>query len=184
MDKESIRKLVLARRNALSLHDVREKSKLIQENLFLQTEFIQASTVCLYIAFGNEVSTKEIIEECYKYNKKVVVPVMFGDNDLEAAEFLGFDKLKPVLFGIQEPFPVKPVKIDEINLVIAPGVAFDEKLNRIGFGKGYYDKFLAKLSKGIPIIALAFEMQVLKEVPSYETDIKMNKIITEKRMIE
>lgn len=185
MDKLSARKFALAKRNALSAQEVRDKSRLISEKLFAQDEFFTAQTVCVYVSFGNEVHTHEIIEKCAGMQKKIVVPCMAGsETDLVPAEFLGFDKLKTVLFGIQEPFPVKQVPFEEIDLVIAPGVAFDEKLNRVGFGKGFYDKFLVHLKPNTPIVALAFDFQVVDSVHAELTDVKITKIITEKRVIE
>lgn len=184
MNKEAIRRTILARRNALSAQEIRRKSNEIAQSLFHREEFLNAKEVCVYLSFGSEVRTEEIIEQCSLLEKKVVVPAMVNElGDLEPAEFLGFDKLKKTFFGIQEPFPVKKVPIEEISLVIAPGVAFDMQKNRIGFGKGYYDRFLARLAHNVPIIALAFELQIVEPIEPTQNDIKMTKIITEKRLI-
>ena len=184
MDKRTIRRIIISKRNALTQQEIREKSKLIHEKLLSLPDFLGAQTACLYMSFGSEVRTPELIEHCFGVGKKVVIPAMAGSlGELVPAEFEGFDKLKEAAMGIMEPFPVKQVPIEEINLVIAPGVAFDEKLNRIGFGKGYYDKFLAKIPAGVPVIAIAFDLQVLPEIPVEPHDREMLKIITEKRII-
>lgn len=184
MDKNSIRHIVLSKRNALSAQEIREKSKIIHEKLFALPEFVKAKTVCLFMSFGSEVHTQEVIEYCFGHGKKVVIPAMAGSmGELVPAEFLGFDKLKEVAFGIKEPHPVKKVPIEEIDLVVAPGIAFDEQFNRIGFGKGYYDKFLSKFPSNVPIVAIAFDFQVLLQIPTEAHDKKMSKIITEKRII-
>ena len=185
MDKNSLRHIILSKRNALSAQEIREKSKAIHEKLLSLPEFLDARTVCLYMSFGSEVHTQEVIEHCFGRGKKVLIPAMAGSlGDLVPAEFLGFEKLKEAAFGIKEPFPVKEVPVEEIDLVISPGVAFDEKLNRIGFGKGFYDKFLSKIPPRVPVIAIAFDLQVLPEIPVEAHDKKMTKIITERRIIE
>ena len=184
MSKETIRRTILGKRNVMSVHEIREKSKAISQALFKREEFLKAKTVCVYIGFGSEVRTDEIIEQCALLGKKVVVPAMTNElGDLEPAEFLGFDKLKKTFFGIQEPFPAKKIPIEEIDLVVAPGVAFDTQKNRVGFGKGYYDRFLARLAHNVPIIALAFELQIVESIEPTPNDIKMTRIITEKRLI-
>ncbi len=184
MNKEQIRKVVLSKRNALSHQEIKEKSKSIAEKLFAQPEFTEARTVCLYISFGSEVKTEAIIEECALRSKKIVIPSMVGmSGELVAAEFLGFEKLRKTFFGIMEPYPVQQVSLDNIDLVVAPGVAFDKDHNRVGFGKGYYDRFLAKLLPGIPKIALAFDLQIVEPFKAEETDVRMTKIITESRIL-
>ena len=120
-----------------------------------------------------------------KLQKKVVVPVIDKDsNEIIPAEYPGFDRLKKGAYGIMEPTSIKEFPKEKINLVIVPGIAFDENGNRVGFGKGYFDRFLAKLPDGTPAIALAFDLQIVKHIPVAEHDKKMKKIITEKREIE
>ena len=89
-------------------------------------------------------------------------------------------KLNP--FGYYEPKSISPVNIEEIELVIVPGVVFDKNLNRIGFGKGYYDKILNKLKPSAKKLAVAHEFQVLEIIPAEEHDVKMDMIITEKNI--
>lgn len=186
MDKEGIRRFVLSKRNMLSVQEIREKSRVIHEKLFTQApEFAKAQCVFVYLSFGSEVSTPEIIEKCMGVGKKVCVPVVLNQlGDMVAAEFSGFDRVKENSFGIKEPFPVKEVPLEEISLVLAPGVAFDENFNRIGFGRGYYDRFLSRLPRKVPVIALAFDFQVVDSVPVTQSDVKIKKIITEKRIIK
>jgi len=184
MNKESLRKLVLKKRSLLSPKDVREKSKIIREKLFEQTEFQNAKNVFTYISFANEVRTQEIIEKCISLKKKVFVPVVDEkSNELIIAEFLGFEKLKKNSLGVMEPFPIKIFPLREIDFILVPGIAYDQSLNRLGFGKGFFDKFLSKLVSKIPIIAIAFELQIVERVPVAEKDIKVQKILTEKRII-
>jgi len=184
MDKKNLRKLILERRNLLSPQEIKEKSKIIREKLFEQSDFKNAKNIFTYISFVSEVRTKEIIEKCIELKKKVLVPVVDEkSNELIITEFLGFEKLKKYSLGIMEPFPVKDIGLDCIDLVLVPGVAFDQNLNRLGFGRGFYDKILSKFSPQIPTIALAFDLQIVESVPKEENDKRVQKILTEKRII-
>lgn len=183
MEKNEIRKYILSIRNNLNINEVDEKSKIIVDKLTSMKEFNNSKTVFIYMDFKNEVKTGEIINLLFKENKHVVVswtdkvnteiiPVEIKDlkNDLINSSF-----------GYLEPKKenVVPVKIEDIDLIVVPGVAFDKKLNRIGFGKGYYDRILKLRRKDTPAIAIAYEFQVLDEIPYDEHDIKMDVIITE-----
>ncbi|MEK6942231.1 MAG: phosphoribosylamine--glycine ligase [archaeon] len=185
IEKEKIRTLINHRRNRLSPHEIREKSKAIREKLFELPEFKNAKNIFCYISFSSEVRTIEFIEKCAKLKKKVLVPVVDkNSNEITPAEYPGFDRLKKGAYGIMEPAVAKEFPKEKIDLVIVPGIAFDENCNRIGFGKGYFDKFLAKLEPATPTIALAFDLQIVARIPASEHDIKMKKIITEKMEIE
>ena len=181
-----MRREVLARRNDLPEKERLEKSKKIQERVFELEEFNLANTVMVYINFGSEVETKELIEKCLELGKKVAVPVTdFDEHNLDLVLFEDFEELEENRVGILEP-PLetgREVNTKELDLIIVPGIVFDEKGNRIGFGKAYYDEFLHTLKKKVPLIGLAFKFQVVEEVPAEKHDVKMNKIVTEKKVI-
>ncbi len=178
--KQKIRKAILEERNKLTEKDIKEKSKQIKSKLFSLPEFKKAKTVMLFASFGTEVFTHDMIKEALKH-KQVAVPVVKGDN-LIASKIIDFNDLnKKSKFGILEPSKIKEVDINEIDLVIVPGVAFDCAGYRIGYGKGYYDKFLNDFEK--EKVALAFELQIQKELPNEDHDVVVDKIVTEKRII-
>ena len=138
-----------------------------------------------YLDFGSEVRTREYLPELWKLGKQVVVPYCVGD-DLRLFCVEGVDELSPGMWGILEPKPEWRGRLDrrveaaELDLIIVPGVAFDRRGGRLGFGKGYYDRFLRQVRADAVKIALAFECQLVEEIPMTEQDVCMDKVITEK----
>ncbi|MFH1256119.1 MAG: 5-formyltetrahydrofolate cyclo-ligase [Candidatus Diapherotrites archaeon] len=181
-EKQLLREKALAKRGALSAKQVREKSRKIAERLFRLREFIEAKNIFCYMGFGNEVQTRKITEGALKSGKGVFVPKVKGKKMLACA-FTSFKAMEKSAFGIFEPKKCRSIPLKKIDLVIAPGLAFDRKLNRLGFGKGFYDRFLKKLPKKTKRIALAFECQVFGKVPAEKKDEKMDFVVTEKRVL-
>lgn len=184
--KEEIRRGISAKRTAQTEEEIKEKSGKIKERLFQLEEFQNAETIMFYVALKGEVETRGMVEEAIASGKKVVVPVTdFKTNEMLASEIKSLDELKEKEFGLLEPKDefVREVPLEEIDLVVVPGVAFDEKGNRLGRGLGFYDKFLSKIKTEAVFIALAFDFQVLKEIPCKEHDMKVDKIVTEERVI-
>jgi 5-formyltetrahydrofolate cyclo-ligase len=181
--KKELRSKFLNRRNSLSCNEVNEKSTAIMEKLFSLPEFIKAGAVMFYVSFQNEVRTDSMIREALK-NKRVLVPAVAG-TELDFFEIRDYDNsLEKGKYGIPEPKDRKKagLKLEAIELAIVPGVVFDKQGGRIGFGMGYYDRFLRKLKKlnpGSILIGLAFNMQVMEKFHTDEHDVKMDKIITE-----
>ncbi|MFH1545459.1 MAG: 5-formyltetrahydrofolate cyclo-ligase [archaeon] len=187
--KKELRERFLSKRNLLSKLEVFEKSNEIKEKLLELPEFIEAKTIMSYISFRNEARTHELIKESIKKNKRIVIPITdFKKKKIYLSEVRDFEKeLISSRIGLFQPKRefLRPVNEKELELIIVPGIAFDEKGCRIGFGKGYYDSFLKKVKKSVPVIALAFENQISnKKLPSKKHDKHAHKIITEKRVIE
>jgi 5-formyltetrahydrofolate cyclo-ligase len=186
--KKQQRQEFAAKRDLLDLSQIMNKSLKIKEKFFSLSEVKKAKNIMIYISFKSEVRTREIILELLEKKKKVIVPVIdFKKNELNLSELKDYQKeLVPNKLGIFQPTKEFFRLFDsrELDLVVVPGIAFDEKGNRLGFGKGYYDKFLSKLSKKTPVVALAFEDQLAKSIPKEKHDIQMHKIVTEKRVIE
>jgi 5-formyltetrahydrofolate cyclo-ligase len=183
--KEIIRKKLKYKREELSKNKVLENSLKIKERLFELDDFKNASYIMYYVSYDNEVYTHDMIKDCLKNNKNVIVPVSEKENkSLILSELNNWNDLKPGTYGILEPIKnrIKKVSKDIVDLIIVPGVGFDEKGRRIGHGKGYYDNLL-KNSKNAKHIGLAFEFQILKEIPVDPHDVPVDKIITEKRLI-
>ena len=180
--KDNIRQEMLKRRLALSEQEVREKSFIIKEKLFGLSEFKEAGLIMFYAGFKNEVRTEEMIEESMAVGKRIALPVTASTKEIKP--YLVFDLKKDLVprgFGILEPRIEKKREIDtgEIDLIVVPGIAFDRRGYRLGFGAGYYDRFLHSLSPRPFCFGLAYEFQVVPLLPSEGHDEKLDMVITE-----
>lgn len=171
----------------LSEGELIEKSERIEKRLFELANLLEARVVLLYINSGSEVTTRGIVKRCFDYNKIVVFPVF--DTKRYEIKLMKVDNidtdLKPGPRGVPEPDAdrCKIVHISSINIAIIPGIAFDEKGERIGSGRGRYDRFIPRLPVTTRKIALAFEDQIIQQVPVESHDSHVDIIITEKRTI-
>jgi 5-formyltetrahydrofolate cyclo-ligase len=140
----------------------------------------------LYSPSGNEVATEDIREHALKAGKKLFYPKLESGNDLHLVRFEESKKMKPGRYGILEPTGVERLaKKDEEGLIVfVPGLAFDMHGNRLGRGKGWYDRALATLGEQARFIALAYEFQIVDEIPTDSWDRKVHHIITERRVID
>lgn len=184
--KRKLRKELIEIRKSIPKNEVLEKSNEIKKRLFEMDEFKQASAILFYVSYDNEVYTHDMIKECKKMGKQVIVPFSDKSNRrLILSELNNWNSLKPGSYGIFEPSKdeIKEFSIEKINLIIVPGVGFDESGRRIGHGRGYYDNLLKNL-KDTLIIGLAFELQIIDNIPVNKYDIPVHKIITENRLIE
>ena len=173
--KQELRKKILEKRNSLAKEEIKEKSKIIKEKLFSSGEYKQAKTVSFFVSFGSEVNTHEMIKEALK-GKEVCVPVV-KNNQIILSKINDFSDLgKKGKYGILEPSSIIEIDKELVDLIIVPGVVFDKKRYRIGYGKGYYDNLLKDYSG--KTIGLAFSLQIVDSIPAEEHDIKVDRIIT------
>ncbi|CUS80368.1 5-formyltetrahydrofolate cyclo-ligase [Candidatus Kryptobacter tengchongensis] len=181
--KKTIREQILSIRNSLDPDEARKKSRLIFQNLKTLSVFNDAKTVHTYVSSKkNEVDTIEIISYLLSSGKKVVVPVVDKEKKiLRNSELKSLTNLKKSTFGILEPEEIIDVDINEIDLVLVPAIAVDRVGNRIGFGGGYYDKFLSQVS--CPKIALVYNFQIVDEIKPSQNDIPVDFIVTETEII-
>ena len=183
--KDRLRKDILKKRKSLSKSEVIEKSAKIKKRIFEMDKFRDSQTVLFYVSYDNEVYTHDMIKESLLIGKKVVVPKSdIKNNTLLLSELTGWDDLECGAYNILEPKQdcIKEVSVKSIDLIIVPGVVFDAPGNRIGHGKGYYDRLL-KTSCNIPSIGLAFEFQIIENIEAEEHDEKIDVVITENRII-
>ena len=181
--KSKIRKRILNVRNNMSKEDVKKNSNAIMDKITSLDIYKHSKVVFIYMDFKNEVMTSNLIKRMLSEKKRVVIPYTDSINTvIIPSEITKESDLKQNSFGYFEPKSILPVNIEEIDLVIVPGVVFDKNLNRIGFGKGYYDKILNRLKPSAKKIALAHDFQVLEDIPAEEHDVKMDMIITEKNI--
>lgn len=149
-------------------------SALVMQALEADAHFQAAQTVLMYYSLPDEVDTHAFIEKwCQK--KRILLPVVVGD-ELELRLFTSANKLQTGSFGIAEPTGTLFSDYSQIDLVIVPGVAFDQSGNRLGRGKGFYDRLLSKLPNAYKT-GLCYPYQLVAEVPTESTDIQMNSVI-------
>jgi len=178
--KEKIRRKIAEQRNNLSAEFIEKNSKVISEKLLGMDIYNEADTVYMYMDYRGEVATKEIIEDAFAKGKKVALPRIVDDK-MEFYYITDIDDTNVGYFGIKEPVS-NEIARGENPLVIMPGVAFDSNKHRIGYGRGFYDKYLAE-NNGYNKVALSFDFQVMEEVPFDNTDITPDIIITEKNIV-
>lgn len=182
--KKELRKKVLNIRNQMSEEDVKNNSQEIMNKIINLSIYKQSKAVFIYMSFKNEVITSELIKKMFKDKKKVVIPYTDMVNTLLIpSEIKDENDLVLNPFGYYEPREIIKFPVEKIDLVIVPGVVFDNNLNRIGYGKGYYDRILSAVRPDVKKVAIAHDFQVLDSIPKEEHDIKMDMIITEKRVI-
>lgn len=186
--KRLIRDKILSLRKSQTADEIIRKSNKIKEKLFELPEFINSNTILFYVDTRNEVKTDFMIREALKLKKRTIIPVSNKkEKNLILSELKDFDKeLEAGNFNILEPKKefLRTINSNEVDLVIVPGVAFDKMGNRIGYGKGFYDNFLKNLGKDLKTIAIAYDFQIVDKIPITCNDISVQKIITEKRIID
>ena len=185
--KQEIRNQIKERLDALSKKEIMEKYGLIEEQLFDFANFREAEVTLLYINHPHEVNSKNILKYCSDSTKEIVLPLFRGENNgTRLYKISDIEKdLKPGANNILEPNPdrCKPVPIDDVDIAIIPGIAFDEKGGRLGLGNGRYDRIISKLPATARKVACATEDQMTQLVPMESHDKYVDIIITDKRII-
>jgi 5-formyltetrahydrofolate cyclo-ligase len=181
--KNEIRKHMLFVRSNMSDEAVKSKSELIFQKVLQTPEYGEAHNVLLYADYRHEVETGKIFEDAIKRGKRVYYPKSDGlTHTLEFYRVTNLAQLENGYKGIKEPKAVDSLRYrlnkKEDTVIIIPGVAFDTTGYRLGYGKGFYDRFLAN-KRQISTMALSFSDQIIEEIPHDSHDIKMDKIVTE-----
>ena len=175
MDKKALRAAVRAQKRAMTEQQIDEKSAALGK-LFAETEqYKSAKTIYGYLPYNQEVRTVPMLQKALADGKKVAVPKVYGDE----MRFILLDDLSRVENGysnIPEPIDDGPVARDETALVLMPGLAFDPQGHRIGYGGGFYDKFLAK-EPDHPTLALCYDFQMVEHLETEEYDIPVDTVL-------
>lgn len=177
-EKNKLRKYIKAKLAKLSLPQYEDMSYKVAQRLFQDEDWIKASTVAITISKAPEVDTFQIIRKGWEQGKRIVVPKCEPKSrGLDFRELKRFSQLESVYYGLFEPIVSDTMAVitDEIDLVVVPGLAFTQNGYRLGFGGGYYDRFLANYQGNT--ISLAFEDQIVEEIPVESHDIPVRKII-------
>lgn len=185
--KRELRKQIFQRRDRLSGEEIREYSRQIARRLYGLPEYRESRVIMFFLSFRSEVDTRSMVEESLARGKEVLVPKALPDSrEMIASRLLDCrEDLAPGAYGIPEPKESALRAVDplQIDLLIVPGVAFSEDGRRLGYGGGYYDRFFGRLRPEVPLLALAFELQIVPEVPVQPWDRPVDLIVTEKRVI-
>lgn len=183
--KKAIRAEATARRRAQADKDA--VSRRICQTLAERSEYRDARCVLFYVDFGDEVRTRPLLAETLASSKQVAVPYCVGEQ-LRLFRLTNLDELVEGTFTILEPRtelrdrPGRRVDLAEVDLVVVPGVAFDVQGNRLGHGRGYYDRLLSRARRETALLALAFECQIFPEIPVGPRDVAMDWLITENQV--
>ena len=172
---------MLERFHNISGEERKKKQKELKEKLFSLEEFKKAKCVMFYVSKYYEVNTHDMIDESIAMGKKVVVPITLKEEKMLKPSELKDRKTELVEghYGVHQPHEkyIRPVSLEEVNLMLIPGLAFDRSGHRLGHGGGYYDRFLEKIPPTVFTVGLAFGFQVVDELPRYSTDIPVNKLL-------
>lgn len=183
-EKQEFREKVLAERQKISARDWKEKSDKIISSLLNLDSFKLAKTVHTYISMNQrrEVCTDTLLEYLINSEKRVVVPVTdFSEGTLTHSEIKSLSDLKTNKWGVAEPVQISEVDTGKLDLVVVPMAAADRAGSRLGYGKGFYDRFLSETNARK--VGLVFESFLFDKIPTEEFDEKLDIIITEEEVI-
>ena len=175
MNKKELRACIRAQKRAMTEEQIVEKSKRLGELFLASDAYRNAKTIYGYLPYNQEVRTVAMLEQAIRDGKRVAVPKCYGDE----MRFLFMEDLSKVEKGyanIPEPIADEPIADDETALVLMPGLAFDPQGHRIGYGGGFYDKFLAK-EPNHPTLALCYDFQMVDHLETEEFDIPVDTVL-------
>ncbi len=187
VEKENLRRYILRLRDRQSIGEVQQKSEDITDQVLLLHEFVRARGIACYVSKGTEVDTRVLIRRALDRGNQVLIPVVKkGDVDLFFSEIKDLGKeLAPGTFDILEPKPefVRPVSLDAIDILFVPGIAWDRNGYRLGWGRGYFDRVLKSLPPHVKSVGLAFNLQLINQIPRDQFDVAVDMVVTESRVL-
>jgi 5-formyltetrahydrofolate cyclo-ligase len=181
-EKRSLRRAVIERRDALSEEERRAKSERIAERVLALPELADVRTALTFWSFGSEVDTAATIAGLRERGVRVALP-RIEEGEMVAVAFEPGAPVAATAFGAMEPVGAELVEPADLDLVIVPGVAFDRRGARVGYGGGFYDRLLPRLRAGVRAIAIAFALQIVPDVPTGRHDHRVDLIVTEDEVI-
>lgn len=182
-DKGRLRKLALSNRNDIPQEQRKSAGEEAAKGLMSMPEIKATELIMCYMSFRSELPTGEIVENLKKMGKRLCFPLCEKAGIMQAWEPFDENSWTDGYMGIKEPDPKRSrlVAPEDIDIVICPMVAFDKEKHRMGYGGGYYDRYLPKCKKALRI-GLAFEAQCISDIPTDEFDQRMDYIITEEKI--
>ena len=175
MDKKTLRAEIRAKKRAMTAQEIEEKSAALAKAFYETSEYKNAKTIYGYLPYNQEVRTTQMLAHALADGKQVAVPKVYGDE----MKFILLSDLSQVAkgyAGIPEPIADGPVAADPTALVLMPGLAFDPEGHRLGYGGGFYDKFLAA-EPDHPTLALCYEFQMLPHLDTESYDIPVDRVL-------
>ena len=175
MDKKELRGTIRALKRNMTPQEIEQKSNALAEQFYRSSFYQNASVIYGYLPYNQEVRTTAILERAILDGKKVAVPKVYGDT-MRFIYLEDFSQVEKSSMGIPEPIADGPVAQDPDSLVLMPGLAFDHNGNRMGYGGGFYDKFLSQ-EPNHPTLALCYDFQMVEELPIEEYDIPVDCVL-------
>nr|WP_315454647.1 5-formyltetrahydrofolate cyclo-ligase [uncultured Prevotella sp.] len=176
LDKKSLRKEVRARKKQFSTEELINESRPLIQRVLNHPRLQSAKTVLLYNSLPDEVYTHDLIKQLHNEGKTVLLPVVISDTEMELRLYRNPNSFETSSYGILEPIGEAFTDFSSIEFALIPGMAFDKERNRLGRGKGYYDRFLPLLINAYKV-GICFPFQFLPNIPTEETDIKVDECI-------
>ncbi|TMK19667.1 MAG: 5-formyltetrahydrofolate cyclo-ligase [Actinobacteria bacterium] len=178
--KAVVRRLVLARRAKVSGPDRAAAAAALAARVAALPELTSARRILGFASFGTEIRTEDVLAWTLASGRELMMPFVDG-LELRAARIGSVDELAPGYRGIREPLERIPVPLEDADVVLVPGVAFDPTGRRLGYGGGFYDSFLSGIPAVLRRVGLAFDLQIVDEVPSGDGDERVGVVATERR---
>lgn len=175
-NKKEIRAYIRALKKQYTNEELVELSRPVTDKLLKHKKVKEAQTILMYYSLADEVYTHDIITKLVNMNKTVLLPRVIDDENMIICHYKSDKDLSEGAFHIMEPIGEEFTDYNKIELCIVPGMSFDSNNNRLGRGKGYYDRFLAKVPNSYKI-GVCFDFQKLKEIPSGKYDINVDEVI-------
>ncbi len=183
--KKELRKKILIARNEIVRIGTKEIEQEVISKLLSHPNFIKSEKIMVYMAFQGEINIDPLIEIAWQLKKKIFLPKVYPKlKEMKGIEIRSWSEIVPGHYGIREPLTTnKIITCEELNLMIIPGITFDKLGYRLGYGAGYYDKFLGNCEHLPYRIGITYDQLLVDELPKEAHDIPMREILTEKRRI-
>jgi 5-formyltetrahydrofolate cyclo-ligase len=181
-EKRAMRARMVAMREAIPAQDREKMSEAAAERLFAVPALSSAMNVLAFAAFGSEIATAGVIRRLHTQGRRVLLPRL-RDGEMSATDFLPGEELAPGAFGIGEPFGVDEAGPEEIDVVIAPGLAFDRDGDRLGYGRGYFDRYRRRLRPDAVRLGLGFHVQMVERLPRGPGDEPLHAVVTDRETV-
>lgn len=179
--KKEIRNYVFKKRKEFSLEEAEKGNEKICKKVLALPQFQEAECIYAYADYKKEAGTRAIIQAAWDAGKRVAVPKVVGPHEMKYYFLETFDQLEPGYYDIPEPAWGQEADVEDA-LILVPGVAFDEERHRVGYGQGFYDRYLSAHRRH-KTVALAFDFQIVDHAPAEPTDVFPDLVVTEKRII-
>ena len=175
MDKKALRAEIRAKKRAMTAQEIEEKSAALAKAFYKTAEYKNAKTIYGYLPYNQEVRTTQMLAHALADGKQVAVPKVYGD-EMKFILLSDLGQVAKGYAGIPEPIADGPVAADPTALVLMPGLAFDPEGHRLGYGGGFYDKFLAA-EPDHPTLALCYDFQMLPHLDTESYDIPVDRVL-------